>query len=124
MADAVGWLNHLKYAYSCGNCGHEIITADEPKACQCGGEFYLDRCADPLWNVKSDSLGDVRNPVDGKIYDSKSQYHQKIKDAGCHIVEGEPKGHRLDKGDHDVSKELKEAYEQVESRAPRKRKRK
>lgn len=60
--------------------------------------------------VISDSLADVKNPTDGKIYDSKSAYHRQLKQAGCHVYEGSP-GPRQ-KGDHDVSKELKQAIQQ------------
>jgi hypothetical protein len=33
-----------------------------------------------------DSLPDVMNPVNGKIYDSRSQYLRAVKDAGCVVV--------------------------------------
>jgi hypothetical protein len=39
--------------------------------------------------IISDHLDDVKNPVNGKIYDSKSSYYQAVKDAGCVIVGNE-----------------------------------
>jgi len=42
--------------------------------------------------IRSDSLDNVWNPVDGKRYDSKSQYERAVKDAGCEIV-GNDAGH-------------------------------
>jgi hypothetical protein len=31
----------------------------------------------------------VKNPVDGKLYDSKSAYYRTVKEAGCEIVGNE-----------------------------------
>jgi hypothetical protein len=38
----------------------------------------------------SDQLGDVWNPVNGQIYDSKSAYYRAVKDAGCEIAGNDP----------------------------------
>ena len=32
------------------------------------------------------SFEGVRNPVDGKMYDSKSKYYRAVKDSGCEIM--------------------------------------
>lgn len=40
----------------------------------------------PCPSIISDHLDGVKNPVDGKRYDSKSSYYQAVKDAGCEIV--------------------------------------
>lgn len=66
----------------------------------CRGWHDLDRpwpdnCRpEPIWAasdlprpmVIGDSLGDVWNPVNGKIYDSKSAYYRAVKAAGCEIA--------------------------------------
>jgi hypothetical protein len=54
-------------------------------------------------------LDDVKNPIDGKVYDSKPEYYKTIRKAGCHIKEGEVK---RQSADHNVAPELKQALEQ------------
>ncbi len=46
----------------------------------------------PAPMVRADGMSETWNPVDGKHYDSKSQYQQAVKAAGCEIV-GDDKGH-------------------------------
>jgi len=43
----------------------------------------------PAPMIISDHLDGVKNPVDGKMYDSKSSYYRAVKDAGCVIVGNE-----------------------------------
>jgi len=43
----------------------------------------------PAPMIISDHLDGVKNPVDGKLYDSKSAYYQAVKDAGCEIIGNE-----------------------------------
>lgn len=43
----------------------------------------------PAPYVISDKLDDVLNPVNGQLYDSKSQYEKAVRDAGCVIVGNE-----------------------------------
>jgi hypothetical protein len=43
----------------------------------------------PAPMIISDHLDGVKNPVDGKTYDSKSAYYQAVKEAGCEIVGNE-----------------------------------
>lgn len=79
--------------------------------------MYLSRCADLLGMVASDSLGDVVNPIDGKIYDSKSAYYKTVEAAGCNIVEDSPLERKRDlQGDFDITKELKDAVQEVEAK--------
>jgi hypothetical protein len=40
----------------------------------------------PAPMIISDALGEVWNPVNGQVYDSKSAYYRAVKDAGCQIV--------------------------------------
>jgi hypothetical protein len=40
----------------------------------------------PAPSVIRDELDGVKNPVDGKTYDSKSAYYRAVKSAGCEIV--------------------------------------
>jgi len=60
-----------------------------------------------------DTIGGVNgihNPVDGKRYDSKSAYYRKLKETGHHVYEGKPSEKKvLNRGDHNVFKELKQA---------------
>jgi hypothetical protein len=48
------------------------------------------------FGVITDTMDGTRNPVDGKMYDSKSRYYQTVKNAGCVIVGDDPamKTHR------------------------------
>jgi hypothetical protein len=43
----------------------------------------------PAPSIIRDSLDNVKNPVDGKAYDSKSAYYAAVKAAGCEIVGNE-----------------------------------
>lgn len=43
----------------------------------------------PCPSIIRDGLDNVKNPVDGKLYDSKSAYYQAVKAAGCEIVGNE-----------------------------------
>ena len=43
----------------------------------------------PAPSIIRDGLDNVRNPVDGRTYDSKSAYYQAVKAAGCEIVGNE-----------------------------------
>lgn len=59
----------------------------------------------------------VVNPVDGKHYDSKSQYYRKLKDTGHHVIDQkEPKQKKEIVGDFNVKKELTQATQQVLSK--------
>jgi hypothetical protein len=43
----------------------------------------------PAPNIIRDALDNVKNPVNGKLYDSKSAYYQAVRAAGCEIVGNE-----------------------------------
>ena len=45
----------------------------------------------PAPMLRPDGMSETWNPVDGKCYDSKSQYERAVKAAGCEIV-GNDKG--------------------------------
>lgn len=63
-----------------------------------------------IMDTLSGGVEGILNPVDGKRYDSKSAYHRKLKETGHHVYEGEPSGKKvLNRGDHNVFKELKAA---------------
>ena len=66
-------------------------------------------------NIISDNLGTqgVFNPADGKRYDSKSQYYQSLKDAGCVVMEAGMDKPRKQRGNYDCAKELKQAAQQI-----------
>lgn len=46
----------------------------------------------PAPMLRPDGMSDTWNPVDGKHYDSRSQYERAVKAAGCEIV-GNDAGH-------------------------------
>lgn len=123
MAATMSWLNDLKYIYKCHSCGNSMITADDPDKC-CGSLMSLERCSDPVMGIISDSLGDVRNPIDGKIYDSKSAYHRKLKETGHHVYEGSGNKEQLNKGDHNVTQELRQAAQQHLTNLPTQKRKK
>jgi hypothetical protein len=67
-------------------------------------------------HVISDDLGikGVRNPNDGKFYDSKSQYYKSLKAQGCFITGNEePPKERKQRGDFDCRKELAQAIDET-----------
>lgn len=47
---------------------------------------YIARSGLPCPMVISDTLADVVNPINGKPYDSKSQYYEAVKAADCEIL--------------------------------------
>jgi hypothetical protein len=69
----------------------------------------------PAPMIISDHLDDVKNPVDGKTYDSKSAYYQTVKAAGCEIVgnEAEKMVATSDKRSNVGREEIKEALHKV-----------
>lgn len=122
MVATIDWLSELKYHYMCSDCATVVTTAETPYGCRCGGQFFLDRCADYLPHVVSDDMGmhGVVSPIDGKPYDSKSAYHRKIREAGCHVVE-DGNVNKRQSGDYNVRKELTQATEIALSKLPTKR---
>jgi hypothetical protein len=68
--------------------------------------------------TKSDGMSDTWNPVDGRRYDSKSQYERAVKEAGCEIV-GDDKGHwsrsSPEYKPEGVAQDIKQAWDQLSS---------
>lgn len=67
--------------------------------------------------VVSDSLGDVWNPVNGQMYDSKSAYYKAVRAAGCEIMGNEaPKQASTPNDDgpplRDIEKSVADAFKQ------------
>lgn len=115
----------MKHKYECGNgkCGY-VFVADEsyendpclrncPKCKKAKGNVLYHGSGKSSLGLVRDDLGmaGVKNPVDGKTYDSKSAYHRRIKDAGCHVIESGNVSKR-EQGDHNVKKELRQAIDQ------------
>lgn len=44
----------------------------------------------PCPYIRPDGMSDIRNPVDGLLYDSRSSYERAVRDAGCEIVGDDP----------------------------------
>lgn len=59
---------------------------DRPWPDNCLPERNWNRADLPSPRLIRDGLDDVWNPVNGKIYDSKSSYYRAVKDAGCEIA--------------------------------------
>jgi hypothetical protein len=79
-------------------------------------EEYRQEFKTGTFNIIKDDLGvqGILNHADGKMYDSKSAYYKSLKESG-HIIHeaGMNSGPRKQRGDYDVSKELKEAAQRV-----------
>lgn len=59
---------------------------DRPWPDNCLPERILTRADLAAPRLIRDGLADVWNPVDNKIYDSKSAYYRAVRDAGCEIA--------------------------------------
>lgn len=75
------------------SCGLKYLSADRVKEYSDGkftegGWLVSDDVTGPTHFAKTDSLGihGVRNPVDGKMYDSRAAYEKAVKAAGCVIL--------------------------------------
>lgn len=82
-----------------------------------------------LFSIKTDYIngpgGAIRGQHDGKMYDSKSAYEKSLKATGHVIVETDSRPQKREtRGDFDVKKDLKDAYQSVMSKQPTRRKRK
>lgn len=69
-------------------------------------------------NIIKDTLGEgvkgVKSHLDGKTYDSKSEYYKSLKQSGHIVVEpGMQSEKRKQRGNYDVSKDLKRAAQQI-----------
>lgn len=65
--------------------------------------------------VVSDAI-EVQSMADGQVYDSKSRYHQSLKDQGLCVVEG-PRAESYDMSDAPIvtPSDVKDAHEQAEA---------
>lgn len=77
-------------------------------------QYRREASAAPM--VISDHLSDVRNPVDGKVYDSKSRYYRTVREAGCEIVGNEPIRPRAPFVPQGIGADIKKSIEQLRSR--------
>lgn len=59
---------------------------DRPWPDNCRPERNWNRADYPSPRLIRDGLEDIWNPVDGKVYDSKSAYYGAVKRAGCEIA--------------------------------------
>lgn len=70
----------------------------------------------PSPNIISDSLPDIVNHADGRIYDSKSNYYAAVKAAGCEVVGNDPafaEGKIPDTTPRGIEQDISDAYDQV-----------
>lgn len=105
---------------------YETLPLSERQSSEMWREIDAAVCADikaraaqntdaKVWvnGVVPDGMDAIHNPVDGKMYDSRSRYMRKLKETGHHVYEGTPSDKKpLGRGDHNVFKELKQACEQ------------
>lgn len=121
--------------WECESCGGKFKTDDsddygsgDPQVRGCllcdavGGVLYHGYSG-ALPYVQKDDLGKgIRSQIDGKMYDSKSAYYKSVKNSGHVIVGNETQKNSNEvRGDFDCSKELKEAWQYVKSKQPRKK---
>lgn len=59
---------------------------DRPWPDNCRPERNMARSDFATPRLIRDGLEDVWNPVNGKVYDSKSAYYRAVRDAGCEIA--------------------------------------
>lgn len=69
--------------------------------------------------VIGDCMDRTLNPADGRYYESKSAYYKGVRAAGCEIVGNETQKEAPRAQMSDPIDDIKAAIEQVESRAPR-----
>jgi hypothetical protein len=72
----------------------------------------------PCPMIISDSLDYVQNPVNGRVYTSKSAYNKAVRAAGCEIVGNEKVSASPRPQLDDPVNDIKQAIEQVESGTP------
>ncbi len=118
----------MSQLFQCGICRKTFEAPedynDDPKtrtcihSCDAAGEIlYLGNTKGAGFYVISDDLGikGVINPVNGKQYDSKSQYYKTVKQAGMIVVGNDAKTEtrREIAGDYDCRKDIAQAIEQT-----------
>lgn len=114
------------YVFECPSCGFFEPPEDyndDPKTRKCpscggfeGGILYHGY-RKSLPSVISDHLDDMVGQHDGKIYDSKSEYYKSLKENGLVVVEpGLFSDKKETRGDFNVRKELKDAYQELQAK--------
>lgn len=95
------------------------IAAKDRKNCKIEEENskYVKSAILPKVNVISDDLGTrgVLNPATGKMHDSKSQYYEDVRAAGCEIMgnDAKPEERKEIRGDYDCREALSNAIDQT-----------
>ena len=75
-------------------------------------------------NVSQDTMSATWNPVDGKIYDSKSAYRRVLRENNCREIGNEKIVDRVDRSKTPVSQSIREVlrmYEQKPKEVPSER---
>jgi len=68
----------------------------------------------PMHYAGNDSMKATKNPVNGKIYESRSAYEAAVRNAGCRIVGNDlPAPTKEVRGDFNIQKEFREAVQKV-----------
>lgn len=114
----------MKHSYQCMVCSHAFQADDKyeektgndpakrncPKCKNAKGRIMYHGINAWVQPATNDKLWDVKNPADGKVYDSKSSYYKALKQSGSHVIEaGEKHSSKEIKGDYNVRKELTQA---------------
>jgi hypothetical protein len=101
----------MKYIWS-----NELGRFAEPAEAYAARPRYDIRSDLPRPYIVSDSLPDIVNHADGKIYDSKSNYYAAVKAAGCEVVGNDPafaEGKVPDTTPRGIEQDISDAYDQV-----------
>ena len=129
----------MSQRFKCSKCFYTFDAAtnydDDPKTRDCpqckdavGDIMYLGNTSGAKFYVISDDLGikGIINPVDGKPYSSKSEYHKTVKKSGMEVVgnDAPTETRREIQGDYDCRRDIAQAIEQTGAMDKLKRKNK
>ena len=67
----------------------------------------------PMPMLRRDDMDAIRNPVDGRIYDSKSQYERAVRSRGARIVGNDDYVSKPEEPKGEVGRDLMAAWEQL-----------
>jgi hypothetical protein len=93
----------------------ELLTPDEYYKKQAAlRERVKSKLPAPM--IISDTMAEIKNPIDGKPYTSKQAYYKTVKEAGCEIMGNDsslknPKPPATDPGD--VKRDIKRAIDEL-----------
>tara|TARA_R110000868_G_scaffold158941_1_gene387337 strand:- start:114 stop:356 length:243 start_codon:yes stop_codon:yes gene_type:complete len=72
--------------------------------------------------IIADGMGDTWNPVNGRHYDSKSQYYKAVKASGCEIIGNEKQKPAPRPEMPDIEADVAREWQKLQAKAPKTRK--